>query len=558
MSNQPSFDRAFTRRSLLRDVALGAGAAVEAPFILRRSWAAEAPIAATKTGKVKGYVDNGINVFKGIPYGDDTAKRRFMAAVPAKPWPGVRDCLAWGPQAPKPAAAPRQIGNGKAPAKAPVALFPPAPPNPMSEDCLNLSVWTPGLNDGGKRPVMVWFHGGGYAAGSGNSPGSDGVRLCKRGNVVVVSVNHRLNIFGYIYLAQLGGPEFRDSGNVGQLDLILSLQWVHDNITQFGGDPDRVLIFGESGGGAKDACLMGMPKAMGLFQRACSSSGETVTASRPETATERARKCLAALDISTDHIQDIRDPGKVSMERLVEASRAGGYWGPVVDGGALPRHPFDPDANPISAHIPFLVGTNHDESRLLIGRYFDLSWEDLPKTLTQYGEGRSGMGDLNPKDIIAMYRRLDPSYSASDVFFRATTDSRDWRPAVVEIERRAVLPKGSAPTYSYELDWGSPVRPELRACHGLDVPFLFDNVAISHNLTGDGPDAYWMAEQISEAYIAFAKTGNPNNPKLPHWPAYDLTNRATMAFNKVSKVINDPRSEPRKMFSQVPYENPGT
>jgi para-nitrobenzyl esterase len=511
-------------------------------------------VATTKAGKVKGYVDNGINVFKGIPYGDDTAKRRFMAALPPNPWTGVRDALTWGNQAPKAAAAPRPPADGKAPTKA-VPLFPPETPSPMSEDCLNLSVWTPGLHDGGKRPVMVWFHGGGYGAGSGNSAGSDGVRLCKRGNVVVVSVNHRLNIFGYLYLAQLGGPEFKDSGNVGQLDLILSLQWVHDNIVNFGGDPSRVLVFGESGGGAKNACLMGMPKAMGLIQRACASSGETVTASRPETATERARACLKALNIAPDHITDIKDVGKVSMEKLIEASHASGYWGPVVDGGALPRHPFDPDANPISAHIPFMVGTNHDEARLLIGRYFDLTWDSLPETLSKYSEK---MGKLDLKDVIAMYRRVYPDYSASDVFFAATTDSRDWRPAVVEIERRAKLPKGSAPTYSYQLNWGSPVRPELKACHGLDVPFLLDNVAISHNMTGTGPDAYWMAEQISEAYIAFAKTGNPNNPKIPHWPPYDLTHRATMEFDKVSKVVDDPRAEPRKMFSQVPYENPGT
>ncbi|HXS94992.1 MAG TPA: carboxylesterase/lipase family protein [Candidatus Limnocylindrales bacterium] len=552
MSDHSVIDRALTRRSVLQHLGWGA-AAIGGPYIITAAQAAEAPVATTKAGKVRGYVDNGINVFKGVPYGDDTAKRRFMAAVPAKSWSGVRDCVQWGPQAPKPVAAPRQAGNGKGTPLPP--LTPAGPPNPMSEDCLNLSVWTPGVNDGGKRPVMVWFHGGGYAAGSGNSPGSDGVRLCKRGDVVVVSVNHRLNIFGYFYLAELGGPEFKDSGNVGQLDLILSLEWVRDNIKNFGGDPSRVLIFGESGGGAKNACLMGMPKAMGLFQRACSSSGETVTASRPQTATERARLCLKALDLPPDNLREIKDPQKISMEKLVEASRAAGYWGPVVDGGSLPRHPFDPDANPISAHIPFMVGTNHDEARLLIGRYFDLTWDTLPETLTKYSEK---MGKLDLKDVIAMYRRVYPNYSASDVFFAATTDSRDWRPAVVEIERRAALPKGSAPTYSYELDWGSPVRPELKACHALDLPFLFDNVAISHNLVGEGPEAYSLAEQISEAYIAFAKTGNPNNSKIPHWPAYDLTNRATMVFDKVSKVVNDPRSEPRKMFSQVPYENPGT
>ena len=535
MSNQPT----LSRRSLLRGLTLGAGAAGGGTIFSQRSWAADAPIATTKAGKVRGYIDNGINAFKGIPYGDDTSKRRFMPPLPAKPWTGVRDALTYGPQAPQPA--------GRAPAN------PAAPPNPMSEDCLNLNLWTPGLRDGGKRPVMVWFHPGEYRAGTANLPSVDGVRLCKRGNVVVVGVNHRLNIFGYLYLAQLGGPEFKDSGNAGHLDLILSLQRVHDNIAEFGGDPNRVLIFGQSGGGAKNATLMAMPAAHGLFHRACSSSGEAVTSSRAETATERAKTALKALNISPDRIDDVKT---VPMEKLIEVSRAAGFWGPVVDGGVLPRHPFDPDAPPLSAHIPFMVGTNHDESRVLVGRYFDLTWETLPETLAKYSE-KMGKLDLQ-KDVIAMYRRIYPDYSASDVFFAATTDSRDWRPAVVEIERRAAQPKGSAPTYSYELDWGSPMNPRTKAGHGLDVPLMFDNVAISNASTGTGPDAYALAEQMSETYIAFAKTGDPNNPKIPHWPPYDLAHRATMVFDKVSKVVDDPRSEPRKMFSQVPYENPGT
>ena len=425
-----------------------------------------------------------------------------------------------------------------------------------SEDCLNLNLWTPALRDGGKRPVMVWFHGGGYSAGTANSPGSDGVRLAKRGNVVVVGVNHRLNVFGYLYLAGLGGEEFADSGNAGQLDLVLSLKWVRDNIAEFGGDPSRVLVFGESGGGAKVATLMAMPTAHELFHRACSSSGETATASRPETATARAKAVLDALGITPAKIHEIKT---LPMDRLVEAGRASAYYGPVVDGGSLPRHPFDPDAPPLSSKVPFLVGTNHDESRLLIGRanpgMFDLTWASLPANLAKYSEK---MGKLDMKDVIALYRRVYPNYSASDVFFAATTDSRDWRPAVVEIERRAAQSKGSAPTYSYELDWGSPVDPKMKACHGLDVPFLFDNVALSNNLTGTSPDAYWMAEQISDAYIAFARTGYPNTPKLPHWPPYELARRSTMVFDKTSKVVDDPRSEPRKLFSQVHYENPGT
>jgi len=501
------------------------------------------PIADTTTGKIRGALNDGINVFRGIPYGDDTAKRRFIAALPAKPWTGVRDCLENGPQCPQPAMAPSTIL--------------PHPPDPTSsEDCLTLNLWTPGLHDNGKRPVMVWFHGGGYNALSANSPSYDGTRLCKRGNVVVVNVNHRLNAFGYLYLAELGGPEFADSGNVGQLDLVLALKWVRDNIVHFGGDPNRVLIFGESGGGAKNATLMAMPAAHGLFHRACSSSGETVTESRPESATKRATAVLAALGLTPSRVQELKT---VLVDKLVEASKAAGYYGPVVDGGSLPRHPFDPDAPSISRNVPFMVGTNHDESRLLIGRsnpaLFELTWDTLRVNLAKYNDK---MGSLDLNDVIALYRKTYPDYTASDVFFGATTDSRDWRPAVVEIERRAAQPAGAAPTYSYELDWGSPTQPQLRACHALDVPFLFDNVALANTLCGTGSEAYRLAEQISEAYIAFAHTGNPNTPKIPHWPTYDLAHRFTMAFNVTSRIIDDPRSEPRKLFSTVPYENPGT
>jgi para-nitrobenzyl esterase len=537
----------FSRRMLLRSAALGAGSLLADRAGLGAAFR-EPPVAATKLGRVRGFVDNGICAFKGIPYGDDTAKHRFAAPVPAERWTGIRDVVKSGPRAPQPAA---RANAARGPSLAPAAA---GPPPPVSEDCLWLNVWTRALRDGGKRPVMVWFHGGGYAAGSANSPLSDGVRLCHRGNVVVVSVNHRLNAFGYLYLAELGGPEFKDSGNVGQLDLVLALEWVRDNIAEFGGDPNRVLIFGESGGGAKNACLMAMPAAKGLFQRSSSSSGETVTASRPETATARTRAVLKALGIPPERVQDIRN---VSMDALIQASGAAGYYGPVVDGGSLPRHPFHPDAPPQSAQIPFLVGTNHDESRLLIGNpaMFDLTWETLKENLAKYSEK---MGSLNLDDVINLYRKLYPHYSPADVFFGATTDSRDWRPAVVEIERRAAQPKGSAATWSYQLDFGSPTDPRRKACHGMDVPFLFDNVGGPTTLTGDTPESYWMAEQISSAYIAFAHTGDPNNPGLPHWPPYTLPRRATMSFDIVSKVIDDPRGEERKLFSQVPYENPGT
>jgi len=533
----------MSRRSALKALAWGTGSSL-VPLLLRHSSLAEegvheGAIAATNAGKIRGYIDKDIYVFKGIPYGADTAPRRFMAPISPQPWTGIRPALEFGPRAPQ-LRPPAHISPGGTVED---------PGGPVSEDCLYLNVWTPGLRDRAKRPVMVYFHGGGYVAHAANFSIYDGVNLCRRGDVVVVTLNHRLNAFGYLYLAELGGPEFADSGNVGQLDLILALKWVRDNISEFGGNPDRVLIFGQSGGGGKVATLMAMPSGAGLFHRAATSSGGAVTALTPEEATWRAEAVLNALDLSLDQIDKLKT---VSIDNLIEASRASDQYGPVVDGRNLPRGPFSPDAPSISAHIPFMVGTNHDESRSLLVEnnqaLLYLTWETLKQNLAPYSKR---MGNLDR--VIDLYRRLYPNYSASDVFFSATTDSLAWRAALLEIERRAALPSGSAPTYSYELRWGSPFdHGRYKACHGLDVPFVFDNVALSHRMTGTGPDAYVLAAQMSEAYLAFARNGDPNNPRLPHWPPYDLPRRATLVFDVVPKVIDDPRGAERRFFSQIP------
>jgi para-nitrobenzyl esterase len=363
----------------------------------RTTWAkSTAPIATTTSGKVRGFIDSGVNVFKGIPYGDDTARTRFQP--PARPshgkesaTPSPSDHKLYNPSMPPTVAPPSHSSTKKIPSTAKTACTSTFGPQP--------------LRDGRKRPVLVYIHGGAYSSSSSNGPAYDGVNLVKRGDVVVVTLNHRLNLFGYLYLANIGGRDFADSGNVGQLDLVLALQWIRDNIPEFGGDPTRVLIFGQSGGGAKCATLMSMPAARGLFQRVVTMSGQQVTATVPEHATETAKAVLAALGLTQTNVDDIRDPQKVPMEKLVAAIHAGRYFGPVHDGRSLPSDPFSPDAPAISASVPLILGNTHDW--LLIGSsnpaLFTLTWGELPARLEQY---RQFLGSLRTEDIIADYRKI--------------------------------------------------------------------------------------------------------------------------------------------------------
>jgi para-nitrobenzyl esterase len=522
----------LTRRQLL-----WAGATLLPPWLRQSAYAAaSAPQVRTTAGTVAGDLDQGIASFKGIRYGADTAPRRFQPPAAAEPWRGVQAATDFG------AASPQAKTS-----------------EPTSEDCLFLNVWTPAC-DRGRRPVMVYVHGGAYATGSGSSPLYDGVRLCRRGDVVVVTLNHRLNAFGHLFLQRLGPASFADSGNVGLLDLVLALRWVRDNISSFGGDPQRVLVFGQSGGGAKIATLLAMPAAHGLLQRAATMSGQQLTASGALHASERARVFLQALGLSPERSPEI---ASVSSERLVAALSArdpfidGGalYFGPVLDERSLTRHPFYPDAPALARAVPMIIGNTHDETRTLIGRSdphaFALDWQELPGWLERHMRV-----DIAPEAVIAAYRGWYPSYSASDVLFAATTASRSWRAAIVEAELRA---QQGAPVFAYQLDWPSPLEEgRLRAPHMLDIPLVFDTIAQPGSLTGNGADAQHVADQMSEALIAFARSGNPNHRGIPRWEPYTLPRRTTMLFDAQSRVADDPRGNERRLFEKVPFIQQGT
>lgn len=517
----------LTRRGL----GLAAGAALALPGRARAR--SISVLGQTRHGPVRGLVENGVLVFRGVPYGADTGPRRFEPPVPPAPWREPRSGREYGSASPQRGGEPNQ-----------------------SEDCLRLNVWTPGL-DGGRRPVIVYIHGGAYSTGSGSSPLTDGGRLAARGDVVVATVNHRLGPLGYASLARLG-PGFEDTGNLGQLDLVLALEWVRDNIAAFGGDPGCVTVVGQSGGGAKIATLMAMPAAAGLFHRAVTMSGQQVTASGPLNATRRAEVWLEALGLTSDRIEAVRT---LPVERLIEAAGAtdpilGGplYFGPVLDGRALPRHPFWPDAPGQSAHIPMMIGNCREETLAFLGNdpaNTNLTWESLPGRMTP-----SQMRiDVAPEEVVAWYRREHPEMTPDQVLVRATTAARSWRAAVIEAEARAAQ---GAPAFVYQLDWASRMpNGRTGAFHTSDIPLMLDNVRVAEPASHNALTPL-VATIMSEALLAFARAGDPNHALLPRWAPWSLERRETMIMDLPPRMENDPRGDERRFFGRIPYVQPGT
>ncbi len=391
---------------------------------------------------------------------------------------------------------------------------------------------------------MVWFHGGGFSTGSGSSLAYDGVRLAKRGDVVVVTVNHRLNVFGHLNLEKYGA-EFADSANVGSLDMVHALEWVRDNIPAFGGDPGTVMIFGQSGGGAKICTLLAMDSAKGLFNRAIIESGPRIKHATMEASSKAADDFLAKLNITKDNIADIKTrPVADLLAAFKEVPAAGS--GPVLDGRSITRDPFDPDSPAVSNDIPVMIGCCRTEGTSLVRpdtKPFDITWDTLPAELKQ------SFPKKDPAKIIAAYKAGQPDIEAPELWFEANSDARFFQGSVTIADRRSMA-AGAAPIYFYEVDWETPVMGGKRYVpHAVEIGMVFDNVAKSESMSGTGPDAQQIADMMSETWIAFTKTGDPNNAKIPTWPAYNAKDRPMMVFKQQPEVENDIRKDQRALLT---------
>jgi para-nitrobenzyl esterase len=454
-----------------------------------------------------------------------------MPAKKPEPWSGAREAMSYGarcPQPPSPGLMPEEsidLDQG-----------------PMSEDCLYLNVWTATLDAGARRPVMVWFHGGGFAVGSGGSVRYDGSNLARKHDVVVVTVNHRLNVFGFLDLAGIGGAKYADAGNVGMLDIVAALEWVRDNVASFGGDPGNVTVFGESGGGGKASTLMAMPAAKGLFHRAIAQSGTALRQLTPEASAAAARALLAQLDIRADNLDPLQT---LPYERILAALAAAKpplQFAPVVDGRTLPRHPFDPDAPSMSADVPMLLGSNLTESTFFGNTPLD-PIDDA--ALLAHVKRYTNLGEAEALRLVAVYKRNRPAADNTFIYQLISTDW--WMTANVTTQAERKAQSGLA--YVYHFEKLTPVRDgKLKCPHTLEIAYAFDNIDLSTAVTGAGPDKQALADKVSAMWTAFARTGDPSIPGL-RWEPYTAQSRAILIIDDHPRIERDPYRDERLAIS---------
>ena len=488
----------------------------------------------TESGKVRGYIHDGTYIYKGIPY---AKAERFMAPTKADSWEGIRSSTMYGPVAPLMTPTTQVMDE-------PEFVFDHDWGYP-NEDCLRINIWTPSIDDGKKRPVLFWIHGGGFTAGSSQElPSTDGENLSKKGDVVVVSINHRLNVLGFLDLSAYG-DKYKHSANNSIIDIVAALEWVKTNVENFGGDPNNVTIFGQSGGGAKVNTLMAMPKAKGLFHKAINQSGSFRTAMLEKNETQTiAAEVLSNLGLNDNQVDSLQNipfeilsaAGAKALKTIEEKMKAEGKpvigfglnWGPSRDGEDLPYQLYSNEAFDLSKDIPLLVGTTKNEFSPFANMRFAKASEQqiMDHIKEQYKDKADAYlqavkkaypNDTDPKDLIDV-----------DVMFRPG--------AVDQANEKSKLQDG-APVYMYLFTWQSPVWDgKYKSLHCMELPFVFDNIERGKNMTGGGTAAHDLAEKVSNSWINFARTGNPNHEGIPEWPAYNLTNTATMHLDNTCVV----------------------
>ena len=523
-------DAIQSRRQFVRGAACVTAGALALPSLAICQGGQE--VVETAHGRIRGVTLDGIKCFRGIPYGADTGGRnRFLPPQKPARWSGVRDCTDWGHVAPQhinpnPSAYTKYVGwnNYR---------------GGMSEDCLVVNVWTPALRDNGKRPVMFIIHGGGYTSGSGNLEALEGQHLAKLANMVVVTVNHRLGMLGFADLSGFGADELRNSGNVGMLDLVLALEWVRENIGQFGGNPQSVTITGQSGGGGKCSHLMAMPSARGLFHKVAIQSGSTLKTGRHEDRQKDAERLCTKLGVATGELAKLQS---VAFRDIVDNQANAG---PVLDSNAVPRDPFDPDAPAISAAVPMIIGTCLEDAGFTI-----TDTSDDGASLRKWVENqlRPLKAEEKADEVLALYRKHYPHENGFLLRAIFATDRGMRRSAVTQAERKAA--QGGAPVYMYRWDW--PAHGEgahWGAVHGTDLSPAFANPTTA--MTGNSEGGKRLALQLGSAFAAFARTGNPNHSGIPTWSPYNESERPVMVFHSETRQLNDPNRELRQMWDRI-------